>query len=313
MTHFPSPIAVPDDVQEARKERVKQLVRSCLLGVVLRSAIIAVEFVGVYLFGSAALLMDALTSLVDVFSSILLVICIKLAARPPDANHPFGHGRFEPLIGLQLGLFMALVGGGMIFKEAGDMREATSQFVIDPRTWLIPFFAVILLELCYQIVMGVAKKQNSPALAADAVHYRIDSLTSLCAMIALIIASYFPEKSHLIDHIGALFISALMIGIGLNAAWQNTKQLLDAKPETKFFTKVITAAKRVKGVIETEKIRIQLYGPDAHVDIDVEVDPHLSVEVAHAISQKVRVEIQKEWPAVQDVTVHIEPYYPNDH
>lgn len=314
MSRFPAPIAVPENVQMARKERMKQLITSCLIGVLLRSAIIAAELMGVYYFGSAALLMDALTSLVDVFSSLLLVVCIKLAARPPDANHPFGHGRYEPLFGLQLGLFMALVGGGMLFKEAGDMGQAAaSQGVIDPRTWLIPFFAIIILELCYRMVMGVAKRQNSPALAADAVHYRIDAITSLCAMIALLIAAYFPEQSFVIDHAGAVFISVLMIVIGLNAAWQNMGQLLDTKPEMKYFTKVITAAKRVKGVIETEKIRIQQYGPDAHVDIDVEVDPHLTVEVAHAISQKVRVEIQKEWPAVQDVTVHIEPYYANDH
>lgn len=65
--------------------------------------------------------------------------------------------------------------------------------------------------------------------------------------------------------------------------------------------------------MDTEKTRIQLYGPDAHVDIDIEVDPELSVQKAHKISQEVRIEIQKAWPAVRDVTVHIEPYYPNDH
>lgn len=313
MSHFPAPIPVPPYVQQERKERLLVLVRSCLLGVAIRLMIIFGELTGVYFFHSAALLMDALTSLVDVFSSILLVICIKLAARPPDANHPFGHGRFEPFIGLQLGLFMALVGGGMIVKEAGELNFAESSSIIDSRAWIIPFCAIILLEVCYQMVIRVAKKQHSTALAADAVHYRIDAITSLCATIALLAAAYFPEMSYFIDKIGAIFISFLMIGIGLNAAWQNTKQLLDTKPDLKFFTRVKKAAKSVKGVKGIEKIQIQLYGPDAHVDIDVEVDPQLSVQVAHKISQNVRVEIQKEWPAVQDVTVHIEPYYPNDH
>lgn len=313
MPKFPAPIAVPKEVFKERQERVRQLLFSCVGGVLLRTIIILIELGGVYFLGSAALLMDALTSLVDVFSSILLIICIKLAARPPDTNHPFGHGRFEPLIGLQLGLFMALVGGGMIVKEATDLHFTHSQNIIDPRLWMIPFFAMILLESCYQIVIKVAKQQESPALAADAVHYRIDGLTSLSATVALLIAAYIPDWSYLIDHIGAIFISILMIVIGLNAAWQNTKQLLDTKPESRFFSKVKKAAQRVAGVIETEKIRIQQYGPDAHVDIDIEVDPHLSVHKAHKISQKVRIEIQKDWPAVRDVTVHIEPYYPNDH
>lgn len=312
MPHFPAPIAVPKQVLDERKERLRQLTSSCLWGVVLRGGIIAAELVGAFLFDSASLLMDGLTSLVDVFSSILLVICIKLAARPPDANHPFGHGRFEPLIGLQLGVFMALVGGGMLVQQSFQLTPQSAH-IINPMLWVIPFCAMIVLELSYRFVMRVAKQQQSPALAADAVHYRIDGITSLCATLALLIAAYFPAMSHVIDHMGAMCISLLMIGIGLNSAWQNVKQLVDTRPGAVFFDRVKTAAKRVKGVLGTEKINIQTYGPDAHVDIDIEVDPHMSVEVAHKISQKVRVEIQKEWPSVQDVTVHIEPFYPNDH
>lgn len=93
----------------------------------------------------------------------------------------------------------------------------------------------------------------------------------------------------------------------------NLHQLLDRIPATHYFDTVKQAARRVKGVFGTEKIRIQLYGPDSHVDIDIEVEPEMSVLAAHEISQQVRVEIQKDWPAVRDVTVHIEPFYPNDH
>lgn len=313
MSQFPDPITIPECVLEERKERLRQLVTSCLWGIIFRLTIISAELAGVYFFGSAALLMDALSSIVDIFSSVLLVVCVKFAAKPPDANHPFGHGRFEPLIGFQLGLFMTFLGGWMMLKQAGELSLAKSQLVVDSRVWIIPFCAMVLLEFCYQFVMRVAKKRHSPALAADALHYRIDGITSLCATIALAVASYFPDKSHLIDHLGAVLISLMMIGIGLNSARQNLKPLLDTKPEAKFFRTVRESAKRVEGVMETEKIRIQFSGPDAHVDIDVEVDPQLSVDAAHRISQKVRAEIQKDWPAVQDVTVHIEPYYPNDH
>ena len=313
MVKFPDPIALPDNVFEQRKVRLQQLIRSCAWGMTIRFAIIIGELVGVYIFGSAALLMDAIASLVDVFSTVLLLVCIRLAARPPDTNHPFGHGRFEPLIGLQLGIFMTLVGAGMLVQQGVLFTQPLSGEVIDSRAWMIPLGATLLLEACYQVVIRVAKKQSSPALAADAIHYRIDGLTSLCATIALGVGSFFPEWSHSIDHMGALLIALFMVGMGINAAWQNINQLLDRAPDKQFFERVDTAARRVEGVRATEKIRIQSYGPDAHVDIDVEVDPTLSVEVAHAISQQVRVEIQKEWPSVQDVTVHIEPFYPNDH
>jgi cation diffusion facilitator family transporter len=159
----------------------------------------------------------------------------------------------------------------------------------------------------------VAKKQNSPALLADAVHYRIDSISCLFAVAALSFGAYFPKYSLLLDHIGAIFIAFLMMGIGIKAAWGNLHQILDRIPSQEYFELVHSAAMSVCGVMATEKLRIQSYGPDAHVSIDVEVDPLLSVEVAHEITQKVRLEIQKTWPAVRDVIVHVEPYYPNDH
>lgn len=313
MTHFPDPIALPADIEQRRQERQKQLVRSSIFGIAIRLSIILAEFAGVLVFGSSALLMDALASVIDVISSILLLICVKLAYRPPDENHPFGHGRYEPLIGLQLGIFMILVGAGMLFQQSFALSSVAAKEVIDPRTWIIPLCAVLLLEISYQCVMRAARQQHSPALAADAVHYRIDGIASLFATIALIGAAFFPIWSVAIDHFGAIFIAVLMIIIGVYASRQNLNQIMDRTPDKSYFERVSRAAKRVEGVLGTEKIRIQLYGPDAHVDIDVEVDPVLSVKLAHSISQKVRVEIQKEWPPVRDVTVHIEPFYPEDH
>lgn len=313
MSRFPDPLSVPEHVLELRQERLNQLIKSSKLGIAIRLAIIAFELFGVLLYGSSALMMDALFSLMDVASTVVLILCLKLAERPPDEDHPFGHGRYEPLAGFQLGLLLTFVGVIMAVQQVFQLITHSVREQMHHQAWLIPALAVILLEVCYQIVVHVAKKQNSPALAADALHYRIDSITSLFAMIALLFAAHFPNFSPYFDHTGALLITLLMIGLGIYAMRNNLHQLMDRIPDAKFFDLVRNASRKVAGVEETEKIRIQLYGPDAHVDIDVEVDPQLTVERSHEISQQVRVEIQKEWPMVRDVTVHIEPYYPNDH
>jgi cation diffusion facilitator family transporter len=312
MTHYPDPIVVPENVIEQRKKRLSQLSLSSLFGIAVRGLIILLELYGFFIFGSKALLMDAVASITDICSSILLVLFIKYAARPPDENHPFGHGRLEPLMGFQLGLMMGLIGGATLIYQLFFL-SAHNQELIDPRAWVISLVAVLLLEISYQIVVRTARKRHSPALIADALHYRIDMVTSLMATAALIAAAFFPLISGLLDHIGGIFISCLMIGFGIYASRQNLNQVIDKVPEQKYFQLVRHAALRVDGVRETEKIRIQHSGPDAHVDIDVEVDPLLTVELAHRISQRVRVEIKKDWPEVQDVIVHIEPYYPNDH
>lgn len=313
MTHFPERLTLPKNVFESRAQRQKELISSACQGIGIRLAIICFEFFGVWLFGSAALLMDGLASLVDVLSSLFLILCIKLANRPPDENHPFGHGRYEPLVGTLLATFLFLVGGGMLLQQLFFVSYAPTEEALDGRAWIFPAVAVLLLELCYRIIMKVSRRQNSPALAADAVHYRIDALTSLFAALALIAAAFMPSWSNSIDHLGAMLIAVLMMGLGAYAAKTNLRQLLDHVPEQAFFKRVQAAALQVSGVQDTEKIGIQLYGPDALVNIDIEVDPAMSVEKAHHISQLVRLEIQKAWPAVRDVLVHIEPYYPNDH
>lgn len=312
MSHFPDPVTLPDSVLKARKERNRQMFRSVIFGTSIRCLIIIAEFIGVALFDSSALLMDALSSSIDVVFSILLLFFIKLAQRPPDSNHPLGHGRYEPLAGVQLGLALVVVGIGMFIQQTFHLTTV-QHGELDSRVWIIPVGAVILLEVSYRMLMHTARKFNSPALVSDAAHYRIDSLTSLVAAISLVIAAYIPAWSLFIDHIGAIVIAILMVMIGLFAARGNLNQLLDAVPDEEYFVLVKKAAKRVPGVFDTEKIRIQQYGPDAHIDIDIEVEPTLSVEEAHKISQNVRAEIQKDWPFVRDVIVHIEPYYPGDH
>lgn len=310
MREFPAPLDLPKQTHESREKRRVNLMRAAQWGIFVRLLIILGELAGVFWLGSRALMMDAFASMVDLASTIFLVISIKLAARAPDDTHPFGHGRFEPLAGLLLGLMLSVFGFISLLQHSSDFNR---DIAISPFIWIIPFAAVLLLEGCYQVVMQTAKREHSPALAADAIHYRIDALTSLFAAIALMLASIIPSMGVLFDDIGAIAISVLMIFLGLYAAKDNVYQVLDSPPPESYFKRVREAALRVEGVRETEKLRIQLYGPDAHVDIDVEVDPDLTVDLAHHISQKVRVEIQKELPAVRDVTVHIEPFYPGDH
>lgn len=313
MNQYPEPIPLPKSVPSWRAKRSKELVLATTRGISIRLVIILAEFIGVALFNSSALLLDALASLMDVVTSVVFLIFIKLAAQPPDKDHPFGHGRYEPLAGLQLAVLMVLMGGGLFVQQTFQLFQPVPDKMIDPRAWIIPFVAVILLEITYHLMMRTSKRTHSPALAADAVHFRIDAMNSAFATLVLVCGAYSPHWSILLDHFGAIIIALFMIGMGVFTAKNNMNQLMDRIPENKFFHLVKKAALKVEGVKGTEKLRIQFFGPDAHVDIDIEVDPHLSVDIAHKISQQVRAEIQMDWPAVRDVMVHIEPFYANDH
>lgn len=310
---FPDPVPLPPQVYSSRAKRHEQILDSAKWGIKIRLSIILFELVGFFLFNSSALFMDIVASAMDIASTLFLIFCIKLAKKPPDRDHPFGHGRYEPLGGLILGILLIIVGGFLSVQQMMGAIQEEHVREIHPWAWIFPAIAVVLLEICYRYMMHTAKTANSPALAADAYHYRIDGITSLFATLALLAAAFAPHWSLLIDHVGAISINLFMILVGFISIRENLHQLMDKIPDESFFAKVTLAAGRVNGVKGTEKIQIQQYGPDAHVDIDVEVDPKLTVDEAHKISQQVRAEIQKEWPAVRDVTVHIEPFYANDH
>ncbi len=284
-----------------------------LVGVCVRLGIVAAELGGVAAFGSATLLVDALASLADVAASLLLVAAIRLAARPPDDDHPFGHGRYEPLAGLQLAVFLAVVGGYLFGRQLWSAATGPAGGVVSPWAGAIPLVAAALLEIVSRVIGGIGVKHRSSALVAESAHFRIDAVTSLVAAAGIGLAAAAPDYGHLIDRLGAMLLAGVMVWLGLAAASENLNQLMDRVPEPESFDRVRTAAAAVAGVREVEKIRIQHAGPDAHVDIDVEVDPATRVDEAHRIAQHVRAAIQADWPAVNEVVVHVEPFYEGDH
>jgi cation diffusion facilitator family transporter len=310
---FPRPLKPPQSIDKAREDRISTLINCVTIGIGIRVLIIVIEAIGFLYFGSSSLFMDALSTSLDICSSMILLLFIKLAAKPPDIDHPFGHGRYEPLAGMQLGVLLVVLGIIMIIQQSFELSQNIVMRQEPGFLWIIPLMAVIMLELAYRYIRYHAKKQTSTALYAEAIHFRTDAMTSFLATVALGLGSFLKDYAPLLDKLGAIGIGLIMAVLGLVAAKKNLNQLMDKVPEIGLFLKVKEAALKAQGVLGTEKIRIQQYGPDAHVDIDVEVDPYLSVEEAHKISQCVRLEIQKDWPSVQDVIVHIEPYYKGDH
>lgn len=312
MDKFHQPIKPGAHVHRLRQERLGSVMRACYRGITLRLIIILAEFIGYILTQSQSLWLDVISTSLDICFSFFLVLSIKYASRPPDENHPFGHGRFEPIAGLQLAVILVVFGGILGVQQfKGTFYQTHTVFPF--YTFLIPLVAAVFMEACYHYFKYTALKTHSSALLADAYHFRSDALSSVFATLALGLGLINPHFASLCDHIGAICIATMMVITGLRSTAENLHQLLDKKPSKEYLHKIAQAAMRIKGVLGTEKLRVQRYGPDAHVDIDIEVDPKLSVMKAHRIAQQVRSSIQEEHPEVQDVMVHVEPYFEADH
>lgn len=310
---FPIPIVPAGHVEEARARRLREMQRVATYGIVLRLCVIGGETLAWARWGYSVLLVDVVASAFDVISSLLIVLAIRLAARPPDAEHPFGHGRYEPLAGLQLGVIIGVAGAWLAAQQVLGIASAEPAGVVLPWAWLAPLGAAVAMEAASRRVRTIGEREASTALISEAQHYRVDALTSMIAAAGLGAAALTPSLGHHVDLASAAVLSGIMMFLGGRAAWTNLHQLLDRTPHDEHFEQVRASALKTPGVLGIEKVRIQHAGPDAHVDIDIEVDPDLSVSEAHVITQHVRAQIQADWPFVREVVVHVEPYYPDDH
>ena len=308
---FPQNLPLPEHVPQERHRRLKELLRAALRAMTIRGLLIIIELTGFWFFGSQSLLMDAISSSMDLISSTLLILCLYVARTPPDHNHPFGHGRIEPIAGLLLGVFLIQVGIYLTWGQSHQFDRPDG--IIDVRAAFCALTAAISMEVCYRSINRYARAHQSSAMVAEAMHYRTDAMNSLVAFIALSLSAFFPDHGLYLDRVGALIIAISMIYLGYKVSRENIDQIIDKRPDESMFNLIRKATMSVEGVRGTEKIGIQQYGPDAHVDIDIELDPEVSVDHAHRISQKVRRSIQSHWPAVLDVTVHVEPYFEGDH
>jgi len=254
---------------------------------------------------STAVFADGLESGSDVFSSGFVLLGLTLAAKPPDENHPYGHGRVEILTGLLIGLILT-AGGTLIsfgsFERLGTPHEALSLFVIWP----------LIASLVIKSGMAVFKfrhsrKSGSAAIAADAWHDTMDSVSAVIALCAVGLAFLNPHRFLDADRYGGFFVGLIVVLAGVRVARDTALQLIDTMPDDDKMVCIRTAAHTIDGVLGVEKCFARKTGMRYHVDLHLEVDPNMTVRQSHEIAHEVRQRILEQLDWVQDVLVHVEP------
>ena len=255
---------------------------------------------------SYALIADAIESLGDVLSSVIVWSGFVIASKPPDENHPYGHGKAEPLA--------ALAVSGMLVGAAGLIAYQAAQGVRQPHdlpasyTLIVLLVVVVIKEVMYRYECAVAKSIDSTALAADAWHHRSDAITSLAAGVGITIALLGGKGYEAADDWAALAGCTIILINGLRFARLSIAELMDTVPETNRSDEIEEIALRVDGAKLIEKLLMRKMGSAVYVELHLEVDPTVSVLEAHDIAHRVKDAISAAQPAVADVLVHVEPH-----
>jgi cation diffusion facilitator family transporter len=254
---------------------------------------------------SYALIADAIESTTDIFSSFLVLFGLKYANKPADENHPYGHGRAEPLI-----TFIVV---GFLITSATIIAYESIQNITTPhdapKSWTLILLAAIILwkEFSFRKVMKRAIETNSSSLKADAWHHRSDAITSVAAFIGISIAVLFGNGYESADDWAALFASGFILYNSYLIFRPALGEIMDEHLYDDLILEIREVSQKVKGVIDTEKCFIRKAGMKYHVDLHATVDANLTVKEGHDIAHLLKDTLRAKIPQLGHVLIHIEP------
>lgn len=285
--------------------REEQAIRTTYFSLISNILLAGIKgFAGVF-GNSYAMIADAIESTTDIFASLLVLLGIKYAQRPADKNHPYGHGKIEPLVTFLVVAFLVTSATVIAYESIIHIQTPHKT----PSSWTLYVLGAIVLwkEISFQIVIRKSRETNSSSLRADAWHHRSDAITSIMAFIGISIALYFGEGYESADDWAALLASGFILYNSYLIFRPALGEIMDEHLYDDIIEDVRKYSKDVPGVIDTEKCYVRKTGMKYHIDLHVTVDANISVREGHAISHDLKDYLIEKMPFLCHVLIHIEP------
>jgi cation diffusion facilitator family transporter len=231
---------------------------------------------------STALIADAIESLGDVVSSGIVWGGLVIASKPADEDHPYGHGKAEPLAALAVAVMLIGAAAVIVIQAIGgiqDPQESPASY-----TLVVLLGVIVIKESMYRYEVRAARRTDSTAIFVDAWHHRSDAITSLAAAIGITIALVGGVGYETADDWAALFACLVIVANGLRFVRFAVDELMDVRPATALTDEIVAVALEVDGARLVEKVLVRKMGPRLYVDLHLEVDPTVTVQQAHGIA-----------------------------
>lgn len=255
---------------------------------------------------SSAMISDAIHSASDVFSTLIVIIGIKISNRESDKNHLYGHERLECVAAIILSVILAITGFGIGYSGVKVIFSGNYDDLRIPgfSALVIAIFSIILKELMYWYTRAAAKKINSGALMADAWHHRSDSLSSIGSFLGILGARLgFP----ILDSVASVIICLFILKVAFNIFSDSIGKMTDKAWDDNNVNAMKNMILSQEGVLKIDQIKTRLFGNKVYVDIEIQVNGDETVSEAHEIAQNVHDEIEKHFDTVKHCMVHVNP------
>jgi len=285
--------------------RLKRGLRATFIGLAVNAVLAGAKLFAGIAGHSHALIADAVESLADLFSSIVVWRGLVIASEPEDEDHPYGHGKAEPMAAAVVSSLLLLAAAWIAATAIAQIRHPH----VAPRAFTLVVLVLVILvkEGLFRFVLGEASAVESSAVKTDAWHHRSDVITSLAAAVGISVSLVGGKGFEAADDVAAIVAAGIVAWNGWRLLQPAVNELMDRSPSDELVNRIRRVAEGVGGVDRVEKCFVRKMGHQYYVDMHIEVDPQMTVQRSHEIAHEVKDRIRTQLPKVRDVLIHIEP------
>ena len=292
------------------RTREKTISGVTLGGAVANLALTAFKLVAGLLGRSAAMVADAVHSLSDLVSDVVVLVMVRISSREQDKGHDYGHGKFETLATAIVALLLLVVGARLMAGGIERIRMVAEGGTLEVPGRIALWAALVSIavkEVLYQWTARVGRKVNSPVMITNAWHHRSDALSSVGAAIGIGCALIFGGKWAVLDPLVCCCISVFIFVIAVKMAIPALNELTEASLPEEMEDKIVSLIRSVDGIDDVHALKTRRNGPNIIIEAHIVVDPDMCVAAAHDITELAEQKVRDEYGKETHITLHVEP------
>ncbi len=302
-------VRVKMDVME-EKNREKQIYRVTIVGSIANFGLLVFKFVAGILGKSSAMIADAVHSLSDFITDIIVLVFVKVSAKPKDTGHDYGHGKYETLATAIIGLVLLMVGTGIFWSGLSKIIAVSKGEEIgspDMIALIAAIVSIVVKEVLYRYTAIAGRRVQSQAVVVNAWHHRSDAFSSIGTALGIAGAIFLGKDWHILDPIAAVIVSVFIVKVSIQLLIPCMNDLLERSLPEEVEKEIITIINKDPQVKDPHNLRTRRIGNDFAIEVHIRVQPDMTVREAHVVATGIENRLRARYGKRTHVAVHVEP------
>ena len=291
--------------------REREIYRVTLWGSLVNLLLLVFKFVAGFVGNSAAMIADAVHSLSDFITDIIVVVFVRISGKPADEGHDYGHGKYETLATAIIGVILFFVGAGILYSGAKSVVDSLGGEPLKSPSMLALVAAALSIvskELLYRYTIYKSRRLNSQAMVANAWHHRSDALSSIGSLVGIAGAMFLGERWRILDPLAAIVVSLFIMKVALQLLKPCVDELLERSLPAATEERIMAIILSFAGVGSPHHLRTRRIGNHIAIEVHVRMEGATPLSEAHALASKIEQRLKEEFGDQTHIGIHMEPF-----